>query len=61
MGRPALYPATDSCFVQKLRYTGKEALSDAAVRTYSLSALRRLSLHATYAKVKGLPTGGRFA
>lgn len=41
------------CFIQKLRYTGKEALVPR--RTYVLCERYRTINHATYEKVKGLP------
>lgn len=46
-------PHPIACFIQKLRYTGKEAL--VTRRTYVLCERYRGTNHATYAKVKPLP------
>jgi hypothetical protein len=46
-------PHPIGCFIQKLRYTGKEAL--VTRRTYVLCERYRAVNHPTYSKVKGLP------
>ena len=46
-------PHPIGCFIQKLRFTGKEAL--VTRRTYVLAERYRSANHATYARVKSVP------